>query len=396
MVQVGNHIHPMQVPLLKLQRNDALLELSPSSLPFWEALGLAPANGPKNVRAYCICPDIKDFRKITDQFLTSITVAYESYRLGTHSRGRDFGRYTDGIIPICLTDTNDVMQEPDDLQQLFVVLGKDLAKSFRFNHGTSDNVDNVVLYFINPFDDEILVWKICSWFLQLRQAFQRSLSGNNEALSAIGVILQLIPLSYMAPFNEQYALYPDYQLRLAGEVYDRCRHVEPVESTTGLDILCAPLFQLAEPLPKSIPFRLSLDPPSDLLNENAYMHVAYAKSADSRWVTAAWTDNSGKRQAHATYSLEGDRSFSDIAKELWQTTLEIVQRRKVTWKVIIVAIRDMKQEEMDGQLAREPFVKDLADTRFLNSLDYACHDSNPANYFHIIADCRPGLSNKAE
>ena len=347
---IGNHIHPMLVPLLRLQRYDSLLEVSSSALAFWEALGLAPANGPKNVRAYCICPDTEDHRELIDHLLISTTVAYESCKFGAHSRGRDFGRYKDGIIPAHMTGNIGSPIMSDDLQEFFITLGTDLAKVCRLhNESPIDDINYVVLYVANPSNDMTSVWKICYWFLLLRQEFQRSLSTSKEKRPAIEINLQLIPMESVASFTELHALQSDYHTRLASEVYDRCHRTGPIDSSTGPDILCAPALQLAEPLPKSIPFKLSPDPPADLLSENAYMHVAYAKSTDDRWITAAWTDNSGKRQAHVTYNLEGKRSFSDVARELWQTTSEIIQRRKVNWKVIIVAVRGMDQEEMDGK-----------------------------------------------
>ena len=352
----------MPAPLLRTQRCDSILELSPSSLAFWEALGLAPANGPKNLHAYCVCADNENKRELADNLLTSMTTVYEGCRLGIHARGSDFKQYRDGIIPFQIMRKDEASYKRNDLQEAFYSLGRELADVYCTKEKLSLNcASNIVLYVIYPLDKETSLWHICSSFQRLQQEFQRAQSLSPYAHYAINITLQLTPFDRIA---SQLTLQTHHYMRLACEVYDRCRPAELIKDNRGFDIFCAPSLQLAESLPKSIPFRLSPDPPSDLLNETACMHVAYAKSMDDRWMTAAWTDNSGKRQAHVTYNLEGNQSFNDVAKEMWQTTSEIIQRRRVTWKVIIVAVTEMVREDIDGMSNASSFIMYLLNRRF--------------------------------
>ena len=358
-------MHQMPATLLRLRRYNSLLELSPSSLAFWEELGLAPASGSKNLHVYCVYPESEKSRELIDNFLTIMTVVYESSKLGAHARGSDFNRYKDGIIPLQVTTKDEASYKITDLQETFDSLGRELADVYSTDEKSFlDHTSNIVLYVIYPLDEKTSLWQICSSFLRLQEKFQQSRSLSTYTHYAINITLQLTPSNLIASYSELLALQSHHYMRFACEVYDRCQPTSPIKNNMGFDIFCAPSLLLAESLPKSIPFRLSPDPPSDLLNETACMHIAYAKSVDGRWIMAAWTDNSGKRQAHVTYNLEGNQSFNDIAKEMWQTTLEVIQRRRVTWKVIIVAVMEMAREDLDGMSNISPFIVCLLNISF--------------------------------
>lgn len=280
-----------------------------------------------------------------------MTVIYESSKFGIHARGSDFNRYKDGIIPLRVTGKGEASNNIPDLQEMFNTLGRELADMYLTNEKSFlGYASNIILYVMYPFDEKTSLWQICSSFLRLQEMFYRSLSLSTYAYHAIKINLQLTPLDLIASHSKLLTLQSHHYMRFACEIYDRCQLASSDKNQMNFDIFCAPSLQLAESLPRSIPFRLSPDPPSDLLNETACIHVAYGKTVDGRWLMAAWTDNSGKRQAHVTYNLEGNQSFVDIAKEMWQTTLEIIQRRRITWKVIIVAVMEMVREDIDGTL----------------------------------------------
>lgn len=150
----------------------------------------------------------------------------------------------------------------------------------------------------------------------------------------------------IASFDEPVILDPSTYINLAREVYDRCPPSAPSGDKTCLSIYTAPAFQLEETLPRSIPFKLLSEPPQDLLRENCYIHLGYAISLDGTWITAAWTDNCGKSQTVVSYHL-GTRGFVETAKEIWQTTIEILQSRRVHWRVCIAKSGVMDREELE-------------------------------------------------
>ena len=330
---------------MRVQRQGSMVEVLPSSMVFWEALGLAPVNGPKNVSVYCVSPNNAYVTNRASEFLTAVTVAYESYKFGEHVRGPTISKYIDGMITLDMAGAKDSQPKDSGLEKNLLDIGKAMAAL-----ETAEDTESIVIYIINPYHSAASLWDICCWFHILQHGFlqaNKSVSFNRKLRE---MVLQILPINYIASQSEPVMLHPSKYVRIASEIYDRCGVSEPPKSLKGLDISYAPFLHIFEPLPKSIPFKLLADPPSDLMNENAYMHVAYARSLDGKWLTAAWSDNSGKRQAHIAFCMEGDRSFADVAKEVWQITYDFIQHRRVTWKVIIVSVGTMEREEIDGML----------------------------------------------
>lgn len=139
-------------------------------------------------------------------------------------------------------------------------------------------------------------------------------------------------------------------LSLALEVYSRC----PPRDQTSCLVNSAPPTLLAESLPKNICFKLTAERLSPLL-EGRTLHVACSRSLDQRWVTAAWTDNTGSIQHTISYCLrfrdaKAGRSVTDIRKEIWAATKDIMDRIQAQWRVVIVNTEPLDQEEVDSKL----------------------------------------------
>ena len=82
-------------PYLRLRRGRDFLEILPPAIPFWETFGLEPANGVKNVAAYCIHPH--NAREAADAFLDRMGLLYSSCSLGKHSRGEKTKLFDNGL-----------------------------------------------------------------------------------------------------------------------------------------------------------------------------------------------------------------------------------------------------------------------------------------------------------
>jgi mediator of RNA polymerase II transcription subunit 13 len=134
---------------------------------------------------------------------------------------------------------------------------------------------------------------------------------------------------------------------LSREVYNRCPPAS-VEGTAALPINTGWSCQLAEALPRKISFELKSQPPSNIMYENSQLHVGYAISSSRNWISAAYTDNAGRYQCHASYCMAGGRSFTDAANEIWQTCLEIMQVRGVNWRLCIAKAGEMDMHELEG------------------------------------------------
>jgi len=143
-------------------------------------------------------------------------------------------------------------------------------------------------------------------------------------------------------------------LRLALEVYDRCPPKPDGDKKKTSLIQYGPALVLAKSIPKTIDFQRTAQTHSSLLQEGSCLHLAYAQSLDSRWITAAWTDTTGLFQTTLSYCLQrkgalASRPLADILRDIWETTCEIMQAEQADWHVILVKEGVMTEEEIESK-----------------------------------------------
>ena len=345
---LGHQMHQINPPYIRVRRVDVQWDLLPPALPFWEPLGLAPCNPAKNVVAFCIYPHSASIRPCVENLMVNIQLAYENCRLGNHARVEPVQGHGGGLVPYSIPTPTSTRAAFKALRDACSQLGKLLAmKHAQMRDKDDTRVDAFVIYMIDPFEKTAAIWELCSAFWTLFQAYGQGPQGRQDQIQKPDLILQIVPMKYVASFEVPVILDASTYTSFAREVYDRCPPSAPSEDKTPLSIYTAPSFQLEEPLPRSVPFKLNSEPPQDLLHENSYIHLGYAISLDGTWVTAAWTDICGKSQAVVSYHL-GTRMFGEVAKEIWQTTIEIMQARRVTWRVCIARSGVMNKEEREA------------------------------------------------
>jgi mediator of RNA polymerase II transcription subunit 13 len=342
----------LRTPHIRVRRNDGLLEILPPAIPFWETLGLAPASGPKNVMFYAILPGNDDLKAQAIKFLEQLGATYENCKLGTHSQGESKG----GVIPLRPTQDNysfEVMIR--FYRHVCAKFGKLLAdtpmaqgNSAKASSGRDETsqVDCFVIYLVNPFQDTTAIRELCAAFWLMYQAYSQPPISPSAQRHRPDIVLQILPVDYIISPGSPIVPEPGLMQRLAREVYDRCPPALPNDDNSKLKIYCGASIQLEEPIPKSITFKLASEPPSDLLHEPSHLHVGYARSGN--WVTVAWTDSTGRYQAMSSYCTIGHRTFWEVAREIWQSTLEIMQARKVTWRVAIARAGIPEREETEA------------------------------------------------
>ncbi|KAF2680900.1 hypothetical protein K458DRAFT_310879 [Lentithecium fluviatile CBS 122367] len=345
---LGHQIHQFNPPYIRVRRADIQWDLLPPALPFWEPLGLSPCSPAKNVVAFCIHPYSKSIQPCVDNFMVNMQLAYDNCRLGNHARVETVPEYEGGLVPYRVAAPVSTRAAFKALRETCIQLGKSLAsKHSQMRDKEDTRIDAFVIYMLDPFEKLSAMWELCSAFWTLFQTYSQGAPGRPDQIQKPDLVLQIVPIKYVASFEAPVVLDTSAYTSLAREVYDRCPPSAPSEDKTPLSIYSAPSFQLEEPLPRSVPFKLNAEPPQDLLHENSYIHLGYALSLDGTWVTAAWTDICGKSQAVVSYHL-GTRMFGEVAKEIWQTTVEILQARRVTWRVCIAKSGVMDREEMEA------------------------------------------------
>ncbi|KAF3042700.1 mediator of RNA polymerase II transcription subunit 13 [Didymella heteroderae] len=343
----GSQIYPINPPLIRVRRAETPWDLLPPAMAFWEPLGLAPVHGPKNVVAFCIYPHSDSLRPCLDTFLLHMQLAYDSCKLGSHTRVETVSEYERGLVPCRLPSPAAPRAVHKALRDTCIQLGKVLvARHVHIRESLGERVDAFIIYMIDPFDSPSALWELCASFWTLFQTYGQGPVHPSQPQKP-DLVLQIIPMKYIASFDHPVILSSTTYINLAREVYSRSPPSAEPEDKTPLPIASAPAFQLEEPIPRNVPFKLQSEPPQDLLRENSYMHLAYAISLDGTWLTAAWTDSCGKSQATSTYHL-GTRPFKELAQEIWATTISILQARKVHWRVCIARAGVMDREELES------------------------------------------------
>ncbi|OBT85638.1 hypothetical protein VE02_05780 [Pseudogymnoascus sp. 03VT05] len=330
-----NPIFPLPSPHLQLRRSDSRLSVLPSALPFWDVLGLAPRGNGKHVTSLCVFPKAVGMAESADLFLENIRSAYETRRLGSHERLNTEG-CVNGLLPIELGGQATRFASDQGLS----VIREALFQVANLLASSPADSTNFVVYFVyDPESPDILV-PICSAFHSMFEVYKTAMVGKTTSNE---LVLQLVPLSFVSARTHLVVLSPADYTRLAMEVYDRCFDFQ--SGVASLSVAIEP------PLPRTIDFKLTVNPSASLLQENSCLQIAYAQSIDDRWITAAWSDNTGSEQMTASYCLgrqDGPltRQFSDIAHEIWETTLDIIASKKIHWRIIIAKCGVMEAQDV--------------------------------------------------
>ncbi|OGM50489.1 hypothetical protein ABOM_000849 [Aspergillus bombycis] len=333
-------ITKLSPPHLRVRRGKEYLEALPPAISFWETFGLEPADGPKDISAYCIHPQIAG--DAADVFLERLGLLYSSCNLGKHGRGCRSSAFEGGLCSwdVGPLDTAQFLPAMQSLKVICEELGTALLKS-------SPSSDSLVIYIINPFAHASALVDICSAFWCLFQKYIAD-TGKQQARQLNEVVLQIIPISFIMSTGSVVVPPQTQYLNLALEIYSRC----PPQALQSSLVNCAPPVLLAEPLPRTISFRLASEKTSPL-QEGKCLHIAYSKSQDQRWIGVAWSDNSGALQRTISYNLRyrnasAVRSISDVRSEIWAATKDIVDRIQARWKVFVVSTEPVDQDEVDA------------------------------------------------
>jgi mediator of RNA polymerase II transcription subunit 13 len=313
--------------------------------------------------AFCMFPSNEDVRSQTASFLNYLGSTYESSKLGSHLRNETLGEFTDGLVPVVLSEPYSRHAAGLALREACTRLGKALA-SVDWQHnklpGTDEisRVDNFVIYMVNPFHDVRGVAELCAAFWALYQTYRLAARSPMQPGSKPDIVLQILSIDDVISSSAPIVHSPLFYQKLARQVYDRCPPAIQDTSPSRLKIASGTCIQLEQTPPKSIQFKLNSDPSPDLLHENSHFHLGYARSKDGNWLTAAWTDNTGRYQATVSYCMIG-RGFFEVAREMWSTSIDIMSGRRVVWRFCIAKTGSvMEREEIDGKscivICREP------------------------------------------
>ncbi|KAG9664742.1 putative C6 transcription factor, partial [Aureobasidium melanogenum] len=297
-------------PAVHVRRAGQGWELQPTAINFWDTLGLEPAHGPKDVAAFALYPDSGVMGEAVADFLQEIRLAYENRKLGKHYIGGETGEHEDGLFAYRSHGEPSIVNILRGLQTACNALG-DLLHD-------ADLEDTIIIYMINPFEDEAMIKYLCGCF----QAMLITYSSDREDPPPL--ILQIVPVSRIACPTAMIVPDQAWLNSLAAFIYDRVPIESSNDQTSSWPLNLSPSIHLASPPSRKINFALSERTPKNLLEEAQILHVAYAVNADNSWLSAAWTDNTGAHHHKASYCLS-NTDGRIILTEVRDTTLSLAR-----------------------------------------------------------------------
>ena len=211
---------------------------------------------------------------------------------------------------------------------------------------------------INPLHNRRALPWLCAAFLKIYTSYTRS-----SKLNLVNdLVLQIVPLDFIASL-EGITLPPARAYsRLALEVYDRCGPNVIGGRRQSSQFHSASATRLARSVPKRINFELTPEPSTELLHSDRCFHLSYSWSIKQDWLTASWTDSQGALQWNAAYCLgeepEPWQAFVAIVREIWETTLEILKPGSSQWRVFVVKDSPMHSKELRG-MALVAYIENL-------------------------------------
>jgi mediator of RNA polymerase II transcription subunit 13 len=289
-------------------------------LPFWDALGLQPAGGRKNITALCIHPHGSNVTGGCHVLIERLGETYENCNLGDHTVGMIAGTTNDGLVAWSITDTS-----LPDLSQTCERVGTALSR-------LPATDDNIMIYMILPNESEPQLLTICEGFMALWSTYVKTCGKKQPNELA----LQLVPMSFVALPDRLAIPSQSEYLTLAIEVYNRC----PPANDGDKIACCGSAIVLADRVSKQPEFDLTSTVQSPFEKNGRPLHLAYSQSKDNRWITAAWTDTFGHTALTMSYCLRQrgsriSRPVSEIIKELWEISVDLMQKSRTKWRLIV-------------------------------------------------------------
>ncbi|KAK7206737.1 mediator complex subunit 13 C-terminal-domain-containing protein [Myxozyma melibiosi] len=349
-------------PLFSFIRLNTALEALPPALRFWNVFGFEPQSGKKNLLSFIMHPGSPGMASAASAFMNRFKPVYEGCNLGSFSMG-EVGNYKNGLVPLNYSGKS-VSEALDEMRKTFVLLGRLL---YRYANSST----NVLILLATPFSDPSSLLFICQGFDQLKQEFAALVGSPVESCCA-NLVFQILPVNFFAS-KECIVVPSQYSLvKFALTLYDKC----PISVDPSINGSHLSAYTLARSYPSTIEYKLTATPSSSLFSENSYVHIAYARSRDRKFVTAAWADQYGELATIKVMSLARNdcarpRSDEELCTEIWERTLALLPEMNIHWRLVFTKVGVMEAEELNVWLNLASHTKENVLAMFL------CVDTNP-------------------
>ncbi|KAG1715680.1 hypothetical protein ID866_1484 [Astraeus odoratus] len=367
----------LEPPMLSVGKGDCVVQLLPSSLRFWEKLGLAPCGGKKDVTAYLVFDDgVASKQESAESWLQKMSCVYNV------SLPHSMLPYT-YVTLLALGSSPRLAYAGDSLSLFF-------RWHFSIATGFFAKVSWYVLYFVSVHSPT-----------RLQVSFIGGLSASSNAL-VVYIALPDFALSLASPLLRQilsttkrlhksradcpilFQLVPEVFVvahdlgnktadfeALSFSVYQRL--ARPVDRTTSRRMpgvgeetrahFREPLFTLSRPVTPTVQFSPLGQPRSlDVLDRHTFLHIGYRFSSCGKWLLVSCVDQRGESYDIGSW-LTQDEAETSAVIQVWNFAAQFAQKANIEWRLVITKLGVMSSNELDSWIhhlsATVPLCRDL-------------------------------------
>lgn len=375
-------LHPLEDPLISIGKGDAIVQLKPPALRFWDKLGLDPKGGKKDLSAFVLFEDDVERGIQVDNWIKSVRNVYQRKHYGTMDSGKSSFCPNDGLAPLRYDAT------------FRKSLGKCLFSSSSWTECKSTNTANFVASLTPPQPTIVVFMVLPVTVMSLSSPVLRQvLSVSKKVLSTYTggqIFYHFIPESHIFRSLEKDSAYDSALDQLCASVYNRTlipvdrlrsrdvHHLEGADNVRRL--FMAPSFTLARHSTSKVSYVRATHASLDVMDRFTLLHVAYYLTACGKWVMACCVDERGEaydlkvwltqapREQHDTgsnveepHGSEGghereseelDLSDEEYAvKKVWDFGMEFAKKGNVEWRVVFARLGVMGEKEINGKFS---------------------------------------------
>ncbi|KAF7967588.1 hypothetical protein HWV62_33709 [Athelia sp. TMB] len=349
-------LEQLEPPMLTVAKSNAIMQVLPSALRFWDRLGLGPRGGRKNVTAFVLFEDEgEDKQLLVERWLTEMSATYSARHLGDHTAGRCSSCSKDGIVPLS-----------------FESFRKSLA-SFVSSLPTFGS--SVVFYLVTPSCSVNFASPV---FRQVFSAVKKALKTYSDAQ----IVFQFVPQQLIADSLEHSVTRAADLEQLCHTLYERI--LVPVDRTMSRrffehgervrNYFQEPAFTLARPTQEKVKFVRQMPPRSlDIVDRHTFLHVGYCVSSCGKWLFATCVDQRGEVNEIGVWMLQGDMSVAQTVAHVWDFAVTFARRANVEWRIVFAKLGLMDEIELDAWICH------------LEVVVPACHELLPMIHVSLLS-----------
>ncbi|KAI0643620.1 hypothetical protein C8Q79DRAFT_928154 [Trametes meyenii] len=333
-------LQKLDSPVLAVGKDEAVIQLSPPSLRFWEKLGLTPRAGSKDVTAFVFYEGADEEHEIEiEGWLERVSAAYSAKNFGSHVSGISSHCTKPGLVPA-----------------RFDTLRKTLTS---FVSTIPTRSPHLVFYIVTPTH---IISPSSTVLRQILSAVRRFYKAHPDQ----GILVHFVPESLIEGIHT----HPGSNLGglddFVSSVYDRI--LMPVTRAMSRKFFAydaptvgyfnAPAYALigspgnrshGDPLIPRVSFALESSVSSlDVTSRHMLLHVGYQVSSCGRWILAACVDAEGEAHELKTWLTPDDGVEAFMVKQVWGFVLEFARRANIEWRIVVSRLGMMSYSEVDA------------------------------------------------